>query len=329
MTITQLLTGLLALSLAACSHSAVPQTVADNPQLPRLKLADTELHVVVQGPEEAEVIIVLHGGPGADHRYLQVLEPLAKNYRVVWYDQRGTGLSARAVTAKDQSLDTFVADLDSLVDRFGQGNKVHILGHSWGAMIATLYAGKHPEKVKGLILGEPGFLKPEEAEVLMQEGPSLGAILSLSGAWLSKWNIVGPDDWAREDWFFTQALKTAMPGSYFCAQGPAESIKIWRGSAEVFAQTVGRSMEDETYRKTLDFRSHAKRIQGKVLFLTGSCSTLIGLPHQQKLTQHFRESEIVQIESAGHYMFNDRPEESIKIVENYLSKLSTKEHAAK
>ncbi|MBX9743252.1 MAG: alpha/beta fold hydrolase [Chthoniobacterales bacterium] len=98
-------------------------------------------------------IIVLHGGPGLDQSYLlpQMLE-LAKDHEVIFYDQRGCGKSTtRALTCKELNVSRFVEDLEAVRKHFGF-QKVILLGHSWGGLLATEYAIKYPQHVSSLIL---------------------------------------------------------------------------------------------------------------------------------------------------------------------------------
>ncbi len=102
------------------------------------------------GPE----VIVLHGGPGAHHDYLLPgMDALATGRTLVYYDQRGGGRSAVArdvpVGWREQ-----VADLEALRDIWGL-DRLHLLGYSWGALLAMLYAVTHPERVASLALVSP------------------------------------------------------------------------------------------------------------------------------------------------------------------------------
>jgi proline iminopeptidase len=306
----------------ACTSQRAYETVAQNEELPRVEINGTLLHVVEEGPEDGEVVIALHGGPGGDHRYLQVLQPLTEKYRVVWYDQRGSGLSARGQNWQElEPIETYLEDLDQLVDLYGKGSRVHLLGHSWGAMLASAYAGRHAEKVHGLILAEPGFLTYSESEALMNERPGFSAITKVAGAWLRKWHVSHTDPEARDDWFFTQAMAVAQPDAYFCDGGPAESVRSWRAGSSVYQATIGRAQSDEEYFRSLDFVEGVDEIETEVLFLAGACDSLIGEEHQRRLARHFQNSHVVVIPEAGHYMFNDRPERSLEVVGSYLQRL--------
>ena len=92
-----------------------------------------------RGEPLREPLVVLHGGPGADHRYLlpQMLH-LARSHDLILYDQRGGGQS-RASNNDPIGWRDHVADLASVCREFGVARPT-LVGYSWGAMLAMLYA---------------------------------------------------------------------------------------------------------------------------------------------------------------------------------------------
>ena len=121
--------------------------VTDDPTLPQAEVAGITLHLVrLEGPEGAETVIVLHGGPGGDFRSLRALEALSATHHVVFYDQRGAGLSERVDPAR-LTLDGYLEELGGVIERVSPDRPVWLIGHSWGAMLATAYLGHAPEQV--------------------------------------------------------------------------------------------------------------------------------------------------------------------------------------
>lgn len=98
-----------------------------------------------------EPIVFLSGGPGMPN-YLEEIAKLVPGRRVVTYDQRGTGGST--ATDGDYSTEAHVADLEQLRQHLGV-EQLHLFGHSWGGMLAQLYATAHLSSVGSLFLCSP------------------------------------------------------------------------------------------------------------------------------------------------------------------------------
>ena len=141
------------LLLGALQLAAAVAAEAQGARQGMLSLEDARLFYEIRG--EGEPVIVVHGGPGLDHRYLRPgLDVLANRHSLVYYDQRGTGRSTAKVGPETISLAAFVADIDALREALGFG-RVHILTHSFGSRIGLAYARVHPERVRSLILMNP------------------------------------------------------------------------------------------------------------------------------------------------------------------------------
>lgn len=103
--------------------------------------------------------VVVHGGPGLDHRYLRPgMDRLANGRALVYYDHRGVGLSvpdsgsARPPVTWRGTLD----DLGAMADRFAdEDGSIGIIAHSWGARPALAWAIENPERVRSLVLVSP------------------------------------------------------------------------------------------------------------------------------------------------------------------------------
>ena len=144
---------LAVLCLAAFQVVAPGRVAAQTARQGLLSLEDARLFYEIRGA--GEPIIVVHGGPGLDHRYLRPgLDVLGRRNTLVYYDQRGTGRSTTDIGPETISLPAFVADIDALREALGF-QRVHILTHSFGSRIGLAYARAHPERVRSLILMNP------------------------------------------------------------------------------------------------------------------------------------------------------------------------------
>lgn len=122
---------------------------------------------IVGGREAAGKLplLCLHGGPGVPHDYLEPLEAVAgKGRRVIFYDQLGCGNSDQPHDPSLWTVDLFVEELGVVRRALGL-DRVHILGQSWGGMLAMQYALTRPAGLAGLTLaGSPASMLQWVAE---------------------------------------------------------------------------------------------------------------------------------------------------------------------
>ncbi|MBI3460644.1 proline iminopeptidase-family hydrolase [Candidatus Acetothermia bacterium] len=101
---------------------------------------------------QGKPLILLNGGPGFPHEYLQEMRALAPHAKLVFFDQRGTGKSDKT-DPRNYTIDANVEDVENLRKALNLG-KCRVLGHSWGGMLAQAYILKFPENVTQLILAD-------------------------------------------------------------------------------------------------------------------------------------------------------------------------------
>lgn len=96
-------------------------------------------------------LLLLHGGPGAGSDYLETLEGLGSERRVVFYDQLGCGRSDHPGHSDWWTVEYFVAEMDEVRAALGLG-RCHLLGQSWGGWLALDYLARGAEGIAGLVL---------------------------------------------------------------------------------------------------------------------------------------------------------------------------------
>ncbi len=119
-------------------------------------------------------LLCLHGGPGFSHDYFEPLEALAESGRqVVFYDQLGNGKSDHVDDPEMWSVELFVEEVGVIREALGL-DQVHLLGQSWGGMLAMEYMLTQPNGVASLVLSNTlpsAKLWKEEADRLRSELP--------------------------------------------------------------------------------------------------------------------------------------------------------------
>lgn len=102
-----------------------------------------------------DTLVMLHGGPGFGLNYFAPdLLPLAAHYTLLFYDQRSAGRSTLVTDTTRLTEDYMVRDLEAVRRHFGL-ERVTLVGHSWGPIIAGLYAREHPDRVARMVMIDP------------------------------------------------------------------------------------------------------------------------------------------------------------------------------
>lgn len=311
---------IIALYILTMGDHLVPKTVAEDSSLPRVELNGMFFHAEVFGNPSYPAVIVVHGGPGADYRSLLPLNALSDEFYMVFYDQRGSGLSPR-VAADQLNIDTFVADLNAFIDHFGQGESVKLIGHSWGGGLAAIYVARYPEKVNQLVLAEPVPLTASlEAVSKVSYGPSLDFSLIIPGVffWLQSLHIEGADGHSRNDYLFTHMAPRANPEHHCGKRMASPDTALWRFGV-LAMRSMRQSLLDQDGNLRGDLIDGIETYDKEVLFITGSCSGLLGPAFQSRQIVLFSNAQMVEIGNAGHMMFTDQPDESIAALRAFLN----------
>jgi len=97
----------------------------------------TTLRAKIFSEEKKDTIVLLHGGPGLPDPMTEVVDLLKNRFRVITFDQRGTG---KSICAKcNFTMEEYISDLDFIANEFGI-DTFHLFGHSWGGLYAQIYA---------------------------------------------------------------------------------------------------------------------------------------------------------------------------------------------
>ena len=121
-------------------------------------------------------LVVLHGGPGCTHDYVDSFADLAGTGRaVIHYDQLGNGSSTHLRDADPGfwTVDLFLAELDNLLAHLGISGNYSVLGQSWGGMLGAEHAVRRPKGLRALVIAD----SPASMELWLSEANRLRAEL--------------------------------------------------------------------------------------------------------------------------------------------------------
>lgn len=110
-------------------------------------------------------LLILHGGPGAGHDYVEPYEALARDRPVIFYDQLGCGRSDKPDNRALWTIERFADEVDEVRTALGM-TRCHLLGQSWGGMLAVEYLLRQPAGLQSAVLASAAASIPEIAENL-------------------------------------------------------------------------------------------------------------------------------------------------------------------
>ena len=179
------------------------------------------LYLEQSGNPEGIPVLFVHGGPGGGTRPIDRCFFDPDKYRIILFDQRGSGKSTPHAALDDNNTDALVADIETLREHLGIDRWV-IFGGSWGSTLGLVYAQTYPECVMGLMLRGIFLCRDEDIQWFYQRGASQ----------------VFPDYWLQFEQIIPLAERGDMLGAYYARligdneferMAAAKAWSVWEG----------------------------------------------------------------------------------------------------
>ncbi|HMJ00053.1 MAG TPA: alpha/beta fold hydrolase [Gaiellaceae bacterium] len=265
------------------------------------------LHVVELGPSlrapHGLPLIVLHGGPGLDHSMFRpYLDPLADEFRLLYVDERGQGRSER-VDPATLSLDVFARDVDLLAEAL-ELERFALLGHSFGAIIATKHAIELGTAAAYVISGGADSSDAMMADLEASFAEMGDAAGPIAESWEQE-KSVETDDELRE------LLRVQLP-FHFAGEPPPGY-----GDDTVFSAEVLRHFAKVGY-GDFDYTSDLGRVSAPTLVIVGEHDRTATPRAARVLHEGIAGSELEIVPSVGHMSFVESPEIYLGAVRTFL-----------
>ncbi|KAI0784583.1 proline iminopeptidase [Abortiporus biennis] len=137
-----------------------------------LKVSDIHsLYYELSGNKEGKPVVFLHGGPGGgtDAKDRSFFDP--SKYKIVLFDQRGSGKSTPSASLEENTTWDLVKDIEKIRTHL-EIDKWHVFGGSWGSTLSLAYAESHPDRVLSMVLRGIFTLRKSELQFFYQDGAS-------------------------------------------------------------------------------------------------------------------------------------------------------------
>ena len=271
------------------------------------KINGTELFVSVHG--KGKTIVMLHGGPGLNHAYFRPhLDELVKNYRIVYYDQRACGRSL--VPSPDSiSIKHLVNDLEALRKQLNV-ERLNLLGHSWGAVLATHYAIAYPERVESIIYSNPAMLSREyDQEAARITGKKTSKTDSLHRA-----QIFGKGQLAVADYDALMHL-SFRTSAHLPENMEALDLDLPSNFTLANKALFGGLMKDPAMHANL--YDSLNNFRFPVLIIHGH-SDVIPYPAIERLNRSIPGSKLIVLNRSGHFPFVEEREKYLAEIRDFM-----------
>lgn len=263
-----------------------------------------------------DTLVVVHGGPGFDMEYFTAdLEPLADRMTLLFYDQRGTGRSSLVSDSVQLDAERFADDLEAVRRHFGL-DRMTVLGHSWGAAVAGLYAMRYPERVdRLLIVGGVPPRRQQLVDAFQQMAASRDSAERREMEERYEARVADPGDaeacrayyvlWFRP--FFADTAAASRTRGDFCA-GTPEALRNKMESVDRY--TMG-SLGD------WDWRASLTDVTAPSLVIHGTADPL-PLEGARDWARALPNARLLVLDDIGHFPYLEAPDPFFSAVTDFV-----------
>ena len=256
-------------------------------------------------------VVILSGGPGFDVDYMLPVAEAFPSLRRVLLEQRGTGRSMPSdLRAEDMTLNVVVEDLEAL-RRHLQQERLFLVGHSWGGMLAMAYAAAHPNRIERLILIESGgptleFAAWFEDNIRARLWPQ---DVEAERYWTeAEKRGVGPDKVALE-------TARAVTPAYFYDRGKGLTFAATMPDGSLHAAPSALLFAD--LQKNYDVRAGLGRLDRPTLIIHGHQDPM-GDKTAADIHALIKSSTLVYLHKCGHFPWVEQPEAFRRAIDSFL-----------
>ena len=260
--------------------------------------------------------LVCHpGGPGFSARYFGDFAGLGSRFTLAMLNPRGTEGSDRPADPRAYSTDDYVADLDEFRAHLGL-DRMLLLGHSHGGVVAQAYAARHPEHVERLVLASTLARFQAEQQGAMEAAMHLRSDEPWYEDAVAALEAEQAGDWESDEELASLALRE-FP-FYFATYGDAEREYLRSLQGEIPVGDALRLFNDEVF-TVFDLRPALPLITAPTLVIAGEDDFITGPVSAREIAAAVAGSELVLIPDCGHFVFVEQPERFAEATTAFLA----------
>lgn len=259
----------------------------------KIKVNDIEMYYEIHG--EGEPLVLIEGLGYSTWMWYKQVEELSKNFKVIIFDNRGVGETDKPDI--EYSIEMFADDLADLLSKL-EIKKAHILGVSMGGFIAQEFAIKYPQMVDKLILCSTSFGGPNSIPIPQE---TLNIMLKGGGQYTSVDEI-------------TEAIAVALDERTMQKEVVAKIMKEKMEKLQPKYAYLRQLMAGASF----NAENRLDKIKSETLILAGRGDRVVPTENVSLLKEKITCSMAKIIENAGHVFFMEQPEETNKVIMEFL-----------
>src|SRR5262245_45975047 len=266
------------------------QVVHDYPRAKSefIEVEGTLLRFVIRG--RGRPVVLIHGNPGSSQDWAKLYSPLASQFCAFAFDRPGHGRSDRpnrngqvTVEAQAQLLNSALAQL--------RVERPILVGHSWGAALALIYALSYPEDVSGLVLLAPAAYVSDDGISFLSKIPAWPVIGDLLNALFTPW---------LASWLVRTDLAKAFAPDKVPERYLSQSLAAWTSPAKVKCYSIDDAQLNASL---LKFAPRYPELRMPLTIVTGDSDLIV--PAQEnalRLADVLPQAKLHIVQKAGHQL---------------------------
>ena len=274
---------------------------------------------------KGEPLLLIPGGGGGSHDYYHpYFSGLASSFRVIYYDGFGRGKSDRAKSPDQYSFARDVEEVEALRKALKLG-QIHVLGHSYGGLVAQAYALKYPDSIRRLILSNTFVSGADYQASNVQYNKQVEYFL--------------PEVWARVAQLRSHGYVASSPPmqeaylgkiatmlELFYFYDPVNAAKIvfddQSFNAEEYYAITGPDADFELGPeiRRLSFGDGLSKLKAPILVLIGRSDGVVFPKLALNIARSAPRAEVVVFEKSGHFPFIEETDRTMSVITTFLRK---------
>lgn len=250
------------------------------------------------------VLIAHPGGPGFSSRYFGDLAGLGRQRTLVLLDPRGTGGSTPPPDGS-YTIDDYIDDVELLRLHLGL-DRIDLLGHSHGGVVAQGYAARYPDRVNKLVLASTLARFHDEQQEAMEKGMAARSTEPWFDDARAALEAEQNGEFSTDDELLALCLRE-MP-FYFATYGDAEREFVVHMGKDVICGAALKAFNDDIF-TSFDMRPLLPAITAPTLVIAGTDDFLTGPICAQEIAADVNGARLLLLEGVGHMIFVEAPDD--------------------